>query len=317
MNALPVNDNDKKPISGTFADSTELLNHPEQLRATAEQDGMLFFRGLIPRERVLQVRREILSILNSYGILDERAELMDGMADIEAVNRYSDDDLKWNGVGVTQDMYRDIQKLEAFHALAHSPEVKAMFAKLFNDVPFPHPRHIGRIMLPHRDAKITPSHQDFLHIQGAANTWTCWIPLGDVSRSLGGLTVLKGSHKSGLLGVTNAPGAGGLETILCGLNYEWETIDFEAGDVLTFHSHTVHKSTPNLVAGKIRLSCDYRYQPISEVIEGASLKPHGPYEWDDLYEGWTSEDLKYYWKSNDFQYTEFDDSIRWQKEKIC
>lgn len=314
---IPVKNNDTKPVNGTFTDCAFLLGHPEKLRGKAEEDGMLFFKRLLPRERVLQVRKEILTILERYGVMDPHADLMAGMADVEAVNRYSDEELRWNGVGVTMDMYRDIQKLESFHALPHSPEIKAMFADLFNDTPFPHPRHIGRIMLPHRDAKITPSHQDFLHIQGAANTWTCWIPLGDVPRALGGLAVLKGSYKSGLLGVTEAPGAGGLETILCGLDYDWETTDFEAGDVLTFHSHTVHKSLPNQIPGQIRLSCDYRYQPASEVIEGASLKPHGPYEWEELYEGWTREELKYYWQSIDFRYTEFDQSIRWQKEKIC
>ncbi|MCD9023072.1 phytanoyl-CoA dioxygenase family protein [Cohnella silvisoli] len=317
MSLIPVQDNDKIPVTGSFTDSAALLSHPDKLRARAEEDGLLFFRGLIPRERVLNVRKEILSILERYGVMDPHSELIEGMANEEAVNLYSAEDLQWNGVGVTFDMYRDIQKLESFHALPHSPEIKAMFSALFNETPFPHPRHIGRIMLPHRNATVTPSHQDFLHIQGAANTWTCWIPLGDVSRNLGGLAVLKGSYKSGLLGVTSAPGAGGLETILCGLNYEWETTDYEAGDVLAFHSHTVHKSIPNHIPGKIRLSCDYRYQPASEVIEAASLKPHGPYEWEELYEGWTQEDLKYYWKGIDFRFTAFDESIRWQKEKIC
>ncbi|RKP58294.1 phytanoyl-CoA dioxygenase [Cohnella endophytica] len=310
-------DNDRKPVSGNFTDSSPLLSQPDQLRARANEDGVLFFKGLLPRTRVLEVRRGILSILDSFGVMNPQYPLMEGMADIEAVNRYSSEELQWNGVGVTLEMYRRIQKLESFHALAHSPETLAMFTALFNETPFPHPRNIGRIMLPHRDARITPSHQDFLHIQGSASTWTCWMPLGDVSRKLGGLAVLKGSHQAGLLGVTSNPGAGGLESILCGLDYEWQTTDYEAGDVLFFHCHTVHKSMPNQIPGQIRLSCDYRYQPASDVIEPSSLKPHGPYEWDELYEDWGNVDLKYYWGNQEFQMTEFDHSIRWQKEKIC
>lgn len=313
----PVLDNERKPVSGTFADAGPLLSGPDRLRARANDDGLLFFRGLLPRARVLEVRRSVLDILDSFGVMDPNYPLMEGMADIEAVNRYTTEELQWNGVGVTLEMYRRIQKLEAFHALAHSPEILSVFTALFEETPFPHPRNIGRIMLPHRDAKVTPSHQDFLHIQGAANTWTCWMPLGDVSRELGGLAVLKGSHHAGLLGVSNNPGAGGLESILCGLDYDWQTIDYEAGDVLIFHSHTVHKSMPNQIPGQIRLSCDYRYQPASEVIEPASLKPHGPFEWDELYEGWTDEKLQHYWVNKQFQFAEFDDSIRWQKEKIC
>ena len=136
-------------------------------------------------------------------------------------------------------------------------------------------------------------------------------------RELGGLAVLRGSHKAGLLGVTHNPGAGGLESILCGLDYEWSTTDYKAGDVLTFHSHTVHKSLPSLSDERVRLSCDFRYQPADEPLEPASLLPHGPFEWTDLYEGWHRTDLQFYWKEKTFDLTQFDESIRWQKEKIC
>lgn len=319
MEMSPVKDNNLSPISGTFSDSSPLLGLPEALRERADQDGMLFFKGLIPRETVLALRQDVLKILESRGLTDSRYAPIDGMADVEAVNRIPDEEIRWNGVGVTRDIYLAIQKLESFHALAHQEKLLSMYRELFGCEVFPHPRNIARVMLPHRDTKVTPSHQDFLHIQGETETWTAWIPLGDVPRRLGGLAVLKGSHKAGLLGVTEAPGAGGLETILCGLDYEWQTIDYEAGDVLTFNSLTVHKSMPNQVPGQIRLSCDYRYQALrpGAVIEPRSLLPHGPFEWEDLYEGWERKELQRYWENVGFSYSEFDESIRWQKEKIC
>ncbi len=319
MKEQPVKDNNLSPIAGTFLDSSPLLADSEALRGRAEKDGMLFFKGLIPREIVLKLRLEVMEILESRGLMDSRYSLIDGMADVEAVNRHSDEELRWNGVGVTRDIYRAIQGLESFHAMAHHEKLLSMYRTLFGYEPFPHPRNIARVMLPHRDATITPSHQDFLHIQGETETWTAWIPLGDVSRQLGGLAVLKGSHKAGLLGVTEAPGAGGLETILCGFDYEWQTIDFEAGDVLTFNSLTVHKSMPNQEPGQIRMSCDFRYQALKPdtVIEPGSLLPHGPYTWEELYEGWQRQDLQRYWESIGFHYSKYDESIRWQKEKIC
>lgn len=319
MTISPTNDNDKKQITGTFKDSTSLLGKPEELRQRAEDEGMLFFRGLIPKEDILKVRMDIMQILNKYGLIDKNYDLIAGMADVEAVNRYSIEELSWNGVGVTQDMYREIQKLESFHALAHHVKLMSMYNELFGYAALPHPRNIGRIMLPHRDVKITPSHQDFIHIQGEEETWTCWIPLGDTPRELGGLAVLQGSHRAGLLGVTEDPGAGGLETILCGLDYDWHTVDYMAGDVLTFNSLTVHKSTPSRRPGQIRMSSDFRYQALKPTteIESRSLDPHGPFTWDDLYEGWQSQDLQYYWKKSDFQFKPFDESLRWQKEKIC
>jgi len=317
MEHITQMDNDKKPITQELEDSTPLLNNPIALREKANKDGLLFFRGLLKRESVMQLREQILTIVSNHGLLDPERPLMEGIANIAAIDRYSAEELAWNGVGVPMAIYKEIQQLEAFHALAHDRKLLSLYEILFEKPVFVHPRHIGRVMLPHSSVKVTPSHQDFLHIQGAANTWTCWTPLGDVPREIGGLALLKGSHQAGLLGVMSNPGAGGLETILCGLDYEWQTSDFRAGDLITFHSHTVHKSTPNGIPNRIRMSCDFRYQPIDDVIQPASLSPHGPYTWDELYEGWSRKDLQYYWNEIDFSMTAFDDSIRWQKDKIC
>lgn len=306
-----------RPATRTFEDAAPLLNDAEALRAKASEDGYLFFKGLIDREKIMALRKEILQILETYGYLDAERPLIDGIADPAAINRLDEADTNWNGVGVPLEVYRDIQSLESFHALAHDPALMRIYEMLFGGKVLPHPRNIGRIMLPHRRLHVTPPHQDFLHVQGATETWTSWIPLGDVPVELGSLSILEGSHKAGLLGVTGNPGAGGLESILCGLGYEWVEGDYEAGDVVTFHSLTVHKALPNRTGNRVRLSVDYRYQPVDQPIEERSLLPHGPFQWDELYQGWRREDLQYYWKSLNMELVPFDESIRWQKEKIC
>ena len=40
-----------------FFVSNELLDHPEKLRERAQQDGYLFFRGLIDADAIYEVRR--------------------------------------------------------------------------------------------------------------------------------------------------------------------------------------------------------------------------------------------------------------------
>lgn len=316
MTNVAADANKRKP-SKTFQDATPYLNDPQGLREKAEREGYLFFKGLVPRAVVLEVRRQILSILDKRGYLDRSYPLLDGVTDPDAIHRLSAEDVAWNGVGVPEDVYREVQQLEAFHALAHEPGLLKLYETLFGEAAFPHPRNIGRIMLPHQGLKATPSHQDFLHIQGAEQTWTCWMPLGDAPRELGSLSILEGSHNAGLLGVTDAPGAGGLESILCNLDYEWVAGDYEAGDLVTFHSLTVHKAMPNLLPNRVRLSADMRFQPVGQPIEPRSLVPHGPFEWSELYAGWTRSDLQYYWQDIQFKYRPFDESIRWQQEKIC
>ncbi|MFC4812207.1 phytanoyl-CoA dioxygenase family protein [Paenibacillus sp. GCM10023250] len=306
-----------KPATREFGDSTPLLAQPEALRREAKAKGYLFFKGFFEREEVMAMRRLLLNILHDEGLLDPARPLMDGFGNRPAIDALKPEEINWSGIGTTQRVYHRVQKQEAFHAFAQHPKLLALFDTLFGERSFPHPRNIARIMLPSAALNVTPPHQDFLHIQGSADTWTCWAPMGDVPRSLGGLSILEGSHEAGLLGVTANPGAGGLESILCSLGYEWTEGDYEAGDIVIFHSLTVHKALPNREPGRVRLSLDLRYQPASQPIERASLLPHGPFEWEELYEGWTREELKYYWKRENFAYLPFDESIRWQKEKIC
>lgn len=70
------------------------------------------------------------------------------------------------------------------------------------------------------------------------------------------------------------PGAGGLDAILCGKDYEWGQDDYRCGDMITFTSHTVHKGLPNQIGNRIRISCDIRCQPADEEVEEHSLQPH-------------------------------------------
>src|SRR5207244_2245338 len=108
--------------------------------------------------------------------------------------------------------------------------------------------------------------------------------------------------------------------ILCKINMEWAEDDYRLGDVVIFHSQTVHKALPNQMGNRVRLSCDFRYQPASQVIDRSSIYPHGGegmFTWDDIYEGWSREDLKYYWEHVDLQFSKWDGALLWQKEKIC
>lgn len=303
----------KTPGKG-FTDAMPLLSDPEALRGMADRDGYLFFRGLLPKERVLGLRQQIFQVLREKDLLAEGATGDAGATDMEAVNR-----LAFNSVsfGIPDELYLEIQQLEEFHAIAQDPALLQAYGALFGEAAFPHPRNICRVVLPHRNAVPTPPHQDFLHIQGTPVTWTCWFPLGDCPKALGGLAMLEGSHRLGVLHVAEHGGAGGLETLLCGYDLDWAYDDYAAGDVIIFHSQTVHKAMPNLVGNQIRLSCDFRYQPLSEPIHPSSLQPHGTFSWEDVYKGWKDERLMYYWRSNQFAYTEWDESILKKRDRIC
>jgi Phytanoyl-CoA dioxygenase (PhyH) len=301
-----------------FIDSTDVLREPEALRSRATEEGYLYFKGLLPKDLVLELRRQILGVCSKYGWVDLHSDLMDGVGNAEAIKTLFDEGGVKRGVGISLEAYADVQRLELFHSLPHHPKLISIYRLLVGDRVLPHPRNIARVMLPDARLAPTPPHQDFIHIQGTNKVWTCWFPLGDCPRELGGLCILRGSHKDGLLPVKAADGAGGLEAWLCNNKHEWLENDYQAGDVLTFPSYTVHKALPNTVGKVIRLSCDYRFQSAAEEIEPGSLLPH--YEvttWEDIYSSWQNDRIKYYWKREQLSFSEWDESIRWQKVDIC
>ena len=135
---------------------------------------------------------------------------------------------------------------------------------------------------------------------------------------LGGLSILRGSHREAVLDVVPGRGAGGFEAILCGKDYTWVQDNYRCGDLITFPSHTVHKGLPNQLGDRIRLSCDIRYQSVADEIEEKSLQPHvNVATWEELYHGWQNDDLKYYWKRNDLKLSPWDRSLLIGKERIC
>jgi hypothetical protein len=315
MNSTLLN-SEPRVVTG-FQDSTSLLSNPEALRNRATEDGYLFFKGFLPKEPLLTLRRQILEILAAKGWLKEGTDMMDGIADIDAVAREKDPNSYWKYVGVSEETYRKVQSLELFHAIPHHARFMSLFETLFGTPAFLHPRNVARVLVP-PIAMPTPAHQDFIYIQGTREVWSCWFPLGDCPLELGGLSVLRGSNHEGVLPVRAAEGAGARVAMLCKHDYEWVQGNYECGDVIIFESHTLHKGLPNQKKERIRLSCDIRYQPANQEIEKNSLEPHmNIAKWEDLYRGWKSDDFKYYWKSRELKFTPYDETLTALAEKIC
>ncbi|MGH8776449.1 MAG: phytanoyl-CoA dioxygenase family protein [Jiangellaceae bacterium] len=301
-----------------FLDSADLLDDPHALRERAAEHGYLFVRGALPRDTVLDVRRRFMAILDRHGWLAPGQDPMEGIADTAAFDRELQQETVFCGVGVTAAAYRDVQRVREFHELAHHPALMSVFRALFESEVFPHPRNIARLMVPSTVSWPTPPHQDFIHIQGTPRVWTTWFPLGDCPRELGGLTVLDGSHHEGLMSYKQAIGAGGFEAYLCDLDLAWAQGDFEAGDVLMFSSHTVHRALPNQRPDRVRLSCDFRYQPLHDEINDRSLQVHcDVLTWDQVYAGWPDGGVQWYWKDRDFSFSAWDEELKWQKHRIC
>ncbi len=169
--------------------------------------------------------------------------------------------------------YRQVIRLASFNVCSVQPKLLRVLRILFGCAVLPHPRNIARIAFPGGDQPTQP-HQDFHYIRGSQSTVTTWIPTADVPADLGGLAVLAGSHLQGFVPHERTVGAGGFGVQTVGLR-PWHGGDFALGDVLLFHSHTIHAARRHRDPQRIRLSFDFRYQPVAEPIDPSSLCYHG------------------------------------------
>lgn len=287
-----------------FRDSADAMGKPEELRRRLRQDGYLFFHRLMAREKLLALRRVILEICQKNGWLVAGSDLMAGLTNrtpcVEGQEEF-------------MTVYDEVQAREEFHALAHDKVLVEMIAKLVEEEAFVFPLKVMRITFPHNTRETTPSHQDYVHLQGTVETYTVWIPLGDTPQELGGLAVLAGSHKLGVLRPRAAYGAGGLGLDTDGYGLSWHSGDYRCGDVILFHSLTVHRALPNLTSDRLRISVDYRYTGQSHAVTHVALKPHFASKrphltWENLCRDWKNDALKYYRQENPVRIVERTDA---------
>ena len=291
-----------------FLDSSPIANDGEQLKDRMERDGYLFIRGLLPAQVLEELRLQFLEIALQVGWLKKGAPLAAGLADLEGFCVEPEPQY--------MEKYHHMYCLPEFHALQHRTELVALLERVLGEPVLPHPRLIGRTIFPQRQAYTTPAHQDFIPIQGTADTYTAWIPLSTLSAEMGGLQIAAGSHRAGVYDFRPALGAGGLE-VTAALDGTWVSGSFDQGDVLFFHSMAVHKGVAN-TGEKLRMSIDARYQKVSDPIAPGSLQPHSqPHSWDEIYAGWPPDGLQYYWKKYDLEIAAYDTSYHDKRDQLA
>jgi hypothetical protein len=259
------------------------------LRFAIREEGYLLIRGLLPRDHVDQVLGEITQIIAAANWLLPNSDPSERIANPRAACGDPEPDFKRT--------YQKVFGLAAFHALPHDPTLKRVMKMLVGDRLLIHPKPIGRLIFPHCEQLTVHAHQDYRFMGGDPECMTVWIPLHDCPVDVGPLKVVEGSHRLGFqkhedenLHVPEIP-AGGT------VGGEWVGGRINAGDVLVFHSLTVHAASPN-VSNQLRISLDCRFQDYSRVLNPANLAFAGESgkSWEKIYSGWPSDDLKYYWK---------------------
>lgn len=234
---------------GQFRVANELLDDPVQLNAQFEEDGYLFFRGVL--KGIERVKADFVRSLQNQGAV--KAGGLEPVWTGLKLERIDDDPL-----------YRAASCAELFT----SGQNVSFFQKVFGGPVFVFKSPSIRYSLPNDTEHFTPPHQDYFFVRINQSFRTCWIPLMEIDEKVGGLAIAPGSHKQGLRDHVEAEnvysyifyGRKQKGIPLVSVPEPWLTADYQPGDVLVFHNLTIHWALPN-VSDRIRLSIDNRVQP--------------------------------------------------------
>lgn len=262
---------------------------PEKLQFELLSRGYVLIRGLLPSDDLTILLRAITQVLSAAGWLEPGCDPLDRIAAPGVA--FGDPDPAFKKT------YAQVFNLEAFHALPHHPGLRRVMRMVAGDHLLIHPKPIGRLIFPHCGRLTVHAHQDYRFMGGDPECFTVWIPLHDCPMEVGPLRVLEGSHRSGYrkhedenLHVPEIRDSAITDD-------DWTGGPIHAGDLLIFHSLTVHAASPN-TSRQLRISLDCRFQDSGKAIHPANLAFAGDSgkSWETTYAEWHSDDLKYYWK---------------------
>jgi hypothetical protein len=228
--------------STELIDSRALLGDWQALRDRIATDGYVFMRGLLDPAMVGTVGRTGLTHLQAAGWTQPGPDPVTAppRLPVHAVamrNAFGD---------------RGYQRILADPGFAMIPFVSPLadlMGQILGPAGFCYPLKLPRIVYP---ASLVPRqpgnvvHKDYRAVQ---DMFTCWVPLGEVPHTLGGLALRPGSQHT--TRVRHHP--------LDRLEPGWLTADYQPGDVLVFHCLTTHAALPNHEA-RMRFSAEYRWQ---------------------------------------------------------
>lgn len=261
---------------GLLRESNALLDDPEALTARMDADGYLLLRGLHRVEKVRAVRDMMLENLQANDQLDPACPVEEGVVRAGARGAF---------LGGSKTLTRN----RTFLNLVESPEIMGFFARFLQADVLTFDFKWLRVMGP---GDFSGAHYDIVYMgRGTQNLYTCWTPITDVDYARGPLTVLVGSNhvehlkeNYGRMDVDrdHVTGAFSNDPIEMVDSYggQWQTTEFQMGDVMIFGMYTMHGSLNN-TSNRFRLSTDCRYQRASEPVDERWIgeNPMAHYAW--------------------------------------
>jgi hypothetical protein len=251
---------DPVPTMREFKVSNNLLGDRATMQSTWDRDGYLFFRDVLDHEPLERMRSMLIDFLDCNGFADR-----------------SDLQVRWSGKareGFTFFPLEELNQRRASATVMEDPGIRSFFHTLFGVplywVPFTEYRATPpaidrtktRFEFIHEDA-IYSDRLDFIN---------CWIPLGDIDASVGGLSLAEGLHNLPCLHRKVGDKIIPIDPAQIPEN-AWVRTNYRLGDLLLMSRRTPHSGLANH-SDRFRLSIDTRILPSAGTFP---YKPRLPY----------------------------------------
>ncbi len=245
----------------------------QQLSETVARQGYVLLRSVLDRESVLAARQEVFLSLAGVGEIEKPVIEGIGTGRSQRSEQEADLDTFWSAVN----------QGSRLRSVTHGDPIRDLLSAVMGRPSRAHDLMYLRPMAPGPGTRL---HYDLPFFAGySTSIHTAWIPLGDVAIEEGPLVVVENSNTfSDLLDPIQQidyQGDRSNETVQAAayarqneihpvdLAVERDvrllTTEFQAGDLLVFNMLTLHGSLDNQSSvGRVRLSCDVRYQPAED-----------------------------------------------------
>lgn len=269
---------------------SDIQEDQHTLQQRFQEWGYLHFKNYVAAEQCDQLLQDFLAVLEPYIGFDKSRH-----KPILVGDGFGETDPIWDEV------YPKMQALESFRSFFHSPAIESLMEKLQGKACFVYPIKMARIATPNNLGFETPPHQD-AHSHNAGPTMAgIWVALHDVNDQMGRLKILPRSHKKGVRKIGSADGVGGVQCEIFPDETTWHVSNVEQGDVILFHSCTIHKAESNTAKDLVRISVDTRFCDYGAPVFSTNLEPHHGWRieglnWESIYQHWQGKEYQYYWR---------------------
>ncbi|MCP4195424.1 MAG: phytanoyl-CoA dioxygenase family protein [Planctomycetaceae bacterium] len=255
-------------LLGELTDCSQQIGQANVLRQRLAEDGYLFLRDVVPRDQAMTARQEVFTRLSDVGEIKEPA--LEGIATGRSHRKERCHDLG--------KFWQSVCTGTALRKTTHGPQMEATMSMLLDE---PAKAHDFLFLRPSRPGLSTRLHYDFpFFARGSKRIYTAWLALGDISIQEGPLMIAEGSNAFADLiepirkidyESSSSPTVqimGDTVQFVRDRNSRFLSADFRAGDLVVFDMFTLHGTFDNCSsAGRVRLSCDVRWQPISDPVD--------------------------------------------------